>query len=210
MLPYAVGLLAVPPLAAGLREPDRIGLAAVAIAPALLAGPALAGRIRGRMDRIGALLAGSIGLSFVIALVRGGGMAAAGQSAMLAFVVGAGITSALPNVPTTVRTAGRLLGDGAFAALLAIAVVRFDELGSATLAATVVLFAATVGTAAAVGRIGGLDLRSALAGAGTRDPAAATALALAGGGATVVPAVFAVLLALLLGALALPNTRKPR
>jgi hypothetical protein len=200
----------VPPLATGLREPDRIGLAAVAIAPALLAGPALAGLTGGRMDRVGALLVGSIGLSFVLALMRGGGVAAAGQSAILAFVIGASVTSMVPMLPTPVRTAIRLLGDAAFLVSLAIALVRFDELGSGTLIATVGLFAVTAMTAVIVARIGGVDLRSAVVGAGTRDPAVATALALAGGGATVVPAVWAVLLAALLGSIALVNRRKPR
>lgn len=210
VLPYAVGLLAVPFLAAGLREPDRIGLAAMAIAPALLAGPALAARMGGRMDRVGALLVGSIGLSFVLALVRGGPSAATAQGTMLAFVVGAGVTSALPMLPPVVRTAIRLLGDAAVVVLLAIAVARSDELGSATLIAVVALFGATVASAVVVARIGGVDLRSALLGAGTRDPAVGTALALAGAGATVVPVVWTVLLAALLGTVALVNRRKPR
>ena len=209
-LPYAVGLLALPSLAAGLREADRIGLTAVAIAPALLAGPVLAGWIGGRMDRIGALVIGSIGASFILALVRGAGAAATAQSAMLAFVVGAGVASALPMLPGFVRTAIRRVGDVAFLVLLASAVTRFDELGTATLIVTVVLFAATAATAVIVARVGGVDLRSAIVGGGTRDPAVATALALAAGGATVVPALWAVLVAALLGALAVANRRKPR
>ena len=200
----------LPVLGAGIREPDRIGLVAVAIAPALLAGPVLADRFGGRMDRVGALLVGTIGASFLLALVHGGGAAPLGQAAMLAFVVGAGVASAVPMLPGVVRTAIRIGGDIGFVALLVVALARFDELGSATLVATVALFGATVAAAAVVARIGGVHVRSALIGAGTRDPAAGTALAMAAGGASVVPLIWAVLLAALLGAFALENRRKSR
>lgn len=210
VLPYAAGLLVLPFVGAGVREPDRIGLTAVAIAPGLLAGQALAGRLGARMDRVGALLAGSIGVSFVLALVRGGGTASTAQTAMLAFVVSAGVTSGLPMLPGVVRTVARWLGDLGALVLIAIAALRSDEIGSATVIAALVLFGVTMLSATVVSRIGGVDLRSALVGAGTRDPAAATALAIGAGGATVVPALSALLLAVVLAAAAILNRRKPR
>lgn len=209
MLPYAAGLLVLPLIMSGVREPDRIGLAAVAIAPAWLAGQDLAGRAGARMDRVGALLAGSIGVSCILALVRGGAIAATAQTAMLAFVVGAGITSGLPMLPDRVRTVVRWLGTIGALVLIAMAVVRFDEIGSATFIAALVLFGVTTLTAALVSWIGGVDVRSALLSAGTRDPAAATALAIGAGGATVVPVLSVLPLALIFASLAILNRRKP-
>jgi hypothetical protein len=196
----------LPWLAGGVREPDRIGLASVALAPALLAGPSLAARLGGRMDRVGALLLGTIGLSFLLLLMRA---SPAAQTPMLAFIVGAGIVSAVPTLPAVIRTAIQRIGDLAFIALLAVAVARFDYVGSA-LFATAALFAVTIIAALLVARIGGIDPGSAVIGAGSRDPAVATALAVAAGGSTAVPLIWTVLLALALGSVALANRRKPR
>ena len=191
-----------------LSDPDRIGLAAVAIAPALLAAPGLAGAMGGRMDRAGALLVGTIGMWWILSLVRGSFGPA--QNAMLAFIVGAGITSAVPMLPEIVRTVVRRLGDAAFIVLVAIAVTGAAAFDATNALAAVALFVAIVGAVLLAARIGGVDLPSALAGAGSRDPAVATALAVAAGGSTVIPLASGILLLALSAGLALRNRRKPR
>ena len=51
MLPYGAALGVVALLGPALPDPDRLGLTAVALAPALLSAPALAAAIGGRIDR---------------------------------------------------------------------------------------------------------------------------------------------------------------
>jgi hypothetical protein len=208
VLPYGAGLLIVAAIGPALPEADRIGLAAVAIAPALLAAPALAGAIGGRMDRSGALLIGTIAMWWILSLVRGSFGPA--QNAMLAFIVGAGITSALPMLPELVRTVVRRLGDAAFIVLAAIAVTGANPFDVTIVLAALALVAAVAGAAVLVARIGGVDVPSALAGAGSRDPAVATALVVASGGSTAIPLYTGILLLALSAALALWNRRKPR
>jgi hypothetical protein len=191
-----------------LADADRIGLAAVAIAPALLAAPALAAATGGRMDRSGALLVGTIGMWWLLSLVRGSFGPA--QNAMFAFIVGAGITSAAPMLPEIVRTFVLRVGDVAFIVLALIAMTGAGGLDAANGGATIALFVAVVGAAVLAARIGGVDVSSALAGAGSRDPAVATALAAAAGGSTAIPLYSGVLLLALSAALALRNRRKPR
>ena len=194
MLPYGAGLGVVALVGPSLREADRLGLTAVAIAPALLVAPALAGAIGGRMDRAGALVVGSIGMWLVLTLPRGPSALGAAQGAMLPFILGAGVTSVVPMLPELVRTIVQRIGDAAFLVLIAIAAAGAGGLNPATGLAALGLFVAIAATAAIVGRIGGIDLGSALAGAGTRDPAVATALAVALGGSTAVPLSSAILL----------------
>jgi hypothetical protein len=162
------------------------------------------------MDRSGALLVGSIGVWLVLTIARGPGAVGAAQSAMLPFIVGAGIASAVPMLPEILRTAVRRLGDVAFALLAAIAATGAAGLSPANGLAALALFVAIGGTAAIVARIGGVDLGSALAGAGSRDPAVATALALALGGATAIPLYSGILLLATSAVLALRNRRKAR
>jgi len=195
-----------------LTEADQAGLLAVSIAPALLSAPALATAMGGRMDRAGALLIGTIAVSFLLALVRGGAAAAAMQSGMLAFVVGAGVTSVVPMLPLTARVIVQRIGDGAFVVLVAVAIAGGPVLGAAIALAALALFATTMGAAALVARFAGVDARSAIAGAGTRDPAVATALAvaLAGPGAAGVPLYCAGMLVALGAVLVALNRRKAR
>jgi hypothetical protein len=210
VLPYGAALLAVAALGPFLGEADRIALMAVAIAPALLAAPALATLIGGRMDRTGALLVGSIGGSFLLTLTRGPDAAASAQGAMLPFVVGAGVTSAVPMLPALARTVVQRAGDAAFLILAAVAISGAGGLSATSALATLALFLAIAGAAAIVARIGGVDLASALAGSGTRDPAVATALTVALGGAVAVPLCSGLLLLASAAALAAWNRRKPR
>ena len=211
-LPYGPGLLLVALLGPGLAEPDRAGLLAVAVAPALLSAPALATAIGGRMDRAGALLVGTIAASFVLALSRAGAVGGAMQNAMLAFVVGAGVTAMVPMLPPAARIALQRLGDVGFVVLLGVAIVGGASVDGTAALAAVAMFVATVGTSAFVARVAGLEVRSAIAGAGTRDPAVATALAisLGGPGAAGIP-IYSAALLLALGAVFVAlNRRKAR
>jgi hypothetical protein len=210
VLPYGVALAVVALLGPALPEPDRLGLSAVALAPALLTAPALAAAIGGRMDRTGALVVGSIGMWLVLTLTRGPAAAAAAQGAMLPFILGAGITSVVPMLPQVVRTVAQRIGDAAFLVLVAIALSGAGALNAANGLAALALFAAVTASAVIVARIGGVDLGSALAGAGSRDPAVATGLALALGGSVAVPLYSGILLLAGSAVLALRNRRKAR
>ena len=210
MLPYGVALAVVALVGPALPEPDRLGLTAVAVAPALLTAPALATAIGGRMDRAGALVVGSIGMWLVLTLTRGPAAAAAAQGAMLTFVLGAGVTSIVPMLPQLIRTVAQRVGDLAFLVLIAIALSGAGELNAANGLAALALSVAIAATTGVVARIGGVDLRSALAGAGSRDPAVATGLAIAVGGSVAIPLYSGLLLLAGSAVLTLWNRRKAR
>ena len=211
-VPYAPGLLLVALLGPSLSEADRAGLVGVAIAPALLSAPALATAMGGRMDRAGALLVGTIAAAFILSLTSGGAAGGAMQGAMLGFVVGAGAASMVPMLPSVVRTFVKRLGDVALVVLLVVAIAGGPSLGPTAALAALALFVTTIGAAALVGRIAGVDVRSAIAGAGTRDPGVATALAvtIAGPGAGGIPLYSAALLLVLGAAFVAVNRRKAR
>jgi hypothetical protein len=94
--------------------------------------------------------------------------------------------------------------------LLVIAASGAGGLNAANGLAALGLFIAIGAAAAVVARLGSVDLASALAGAGTRDPAVATALAVALGGSTAVPLYSAILLLAASAILVLRNRRKAR
>jgi hypothetical protein len=210
VLPYGAALGVVGLVGPTLPDGDRLGLTAVAVAPALLSGSALATAIGGRMDRTGALVVGSIGMWIVLMLTRGSDAAAAAQGAMLPFILGAAVTSVVPMLPELVRTIAQRIGDAAFLVLIAIAVSGAGGLNAENGLAALALFAAVAGTAAIVARIGGVDLASAFAGAGSRDPAVATGLAIALGGSVAIPLYAGILLLASSAVLALRNRRKAR
>jgi hypothetical protein len=210
LLPYGAALGVVALLGPLLGDADRIGLTAVATAPALLTAPSLAGAIGGRMDRAGALLVGSIAVWLVLTLSHGAAAAGAAQSAMLPLLIGAGITSVVPMLPEVVRTGVQRLGDVAFVVLGAAAVSGAGGLDPLNGIAALALFVAIAGTVGVVARIGGVGFASAFAGAGSRDPAVATAITVALGGATAIPLYSGILLLALSAVLALRNRRKPR
>ena len=191
-----------------LDDADRTGLAAVATAPALLAAASLATAIGGRMDRAGALLVGTIGAWWVLSLVRG--VLGPAQNAMLPFIVGAGINSFFPMLHPVARTVIQRLGDLAFLFLMAIAVTEVAGLNATNGLAAIALIAAVAGTSVVAGRVGGVDVASALAGGGTRDPAVAAALAVGLGGSAAIPLYAGVLQLALGAALVVRNRRKAR
>ena len=208
VLPYAAALAVLAVAGPLLGEADRIGLAAVATAPALLAAASLATAIGGRMDRAGALLVGTIGAWWVLSLVRGN--LGPAQNAMLPFIVGAGINSFFPMLHPTARTVIQRLGDLAFLFLIAVAVGGASALNAASGLAALGLFVAIAGTAVIAARVGGVDAGSALAGGGTRDPAVATAIALGLGGSAAIPLYSGFIQLALAATLVVRNRRKAR
>ena len=177
-------------------------VAILALAPSPLVGPALARIVGAREETVGALLTGTIVLSFPLLLAAIPGLAANVYLSLFAFVIGAALASAVPMFRDTVLP----IVDGARYVALAIilggaavAALSFIDARAVGIAALVLL----VGTvSAAVGAIlfGGDGLAAAI-GAGTRDPAVAAGLAITSGlaGGAAVPLAYAALLALSLG-----------
>ena len=177
-------------------------VAILALSPSPLIGPALARFVAARSETVGALLIGTVVLSFPLLMAAIPGSAPNVNVALFAFVLGTALAGAVPNLRDVVLS----IFDGARYVALAII------LGGAALAALSLMDGRAVGVAAlvllvgwvfsAVGAIlfGGDGIAAAL-GAGTRDPAVAAGLAvslgLAGGAA--VPLAYAALLALSLG-----------
>jgi hypothetical protein len=177
-------------------------VAILALAPSPLIGPALARFLSARAETVGALLTGTIVLSFPLLLAAVPGLGPQVNVALFAFVIGAALAGAVP----TMRDAILPIFDGARYVALAII------LGAAALAAVSLVDLRAVGVAALVLVVGTVsaavgailfrgDGLAAAVGAGTRDPAVAAGLAIASGlaGAGAVPLAYAALLALSLG-----------
>jgi hypothetical protein len=201
--PYAVGVPVALALADRLDPASAAGLVALAIAPGAFVAPAVVSAAGGRRaDMAGALLLGTVIVSFVLVATRAGATSAAITGAQ-AFVVASLAAGGLPTIRDRVlvplRWAGRLAG----LALLGLALVAGPAVDVTTVAvalAATALTLAIAGTAALTLR---RDLLSALAATGTRDPIVAVALAWStgGSGATAVPLVSAAILGILAGAL---------
>ena len=194
-LPYAgLGLVAV-------IVGDPV-VAILALSPSPLIGPALARIVGAREETVGALLAGTIVLSFPLLLAAIPGLGPNVDIGLFAFVIGAALASAVPLFRDLVLP----IVDGARYVALAII------LGAAGVAALSFVDPRAVGVAALVLLVGALsaaigallfrgDGIAAAIGAGMRDPAVAAALAISAGlaGAAAVPVAYAALVALSLG-----------
>ncbi len=180
--PYAL----LVPLAIGigpaLDEPLRVGLLALAVAPAELAAPGLAAAIRARLDTTGAYVAGTLAVSFALTFVflgsAGPAGVAAARDAAFAFLIGMTLGGLAPMWRDRALPVLRRLGDLALLVLVGTGILRGAPsltVGAAALALAVLV----TGTATAVvaARLGGGDTWSALAGSGTRDFAVAAAIA---------------------------------
>ena len=177
-------------------------VAILALSPSPLIGPVIARFLNARAETVGALLTGTIVLSFPLVLAAIPGIAAQTNVALFAFVIGTAIAGAVP----TMRDAVLPIVDGARYVALAVilgaaglAALSFVDPRAIGIAAIVLL----VGTAfAAVGALlfGGDGLAAAI-GAGTRDPAVAAGLAISAGlaGGAAVPLAYAALVALSVG-----------
>jgi hypothetical protein len=177
-------------------------VAIVALSPSPLIGPALARFVGARAETVGALLTGTIVLSFPLLIANIPGLAPNVNVGLFSFVIGTAFAGAVP----TLRDVVLPVVDGARYVALAII------LGAAGLAAVSIIDARAVGVAALLLLVGGVaaaigailfggDALAAAIGAGTRDPAVAAGIAIASGlaGAAAVPIAYAALLALSLG-----------
>jgi len=177
-------------------------VAILALSPSPLIGPSLARFVAARAETVGALLTGTIVLSFPLLMAAIPGLGPSVNIALFAFVIGTALAGSLP----TLRDVLLPVLDGA--RYVAVAII----LGGAGLAAVSLVDLRAVGVAALVLLVGVLTAASgailfggngiaAAIGAGTRDPAVAAALAMSAGlaGAGSVPLAYAALLALSLG-----------
>ena len=195
LISYAgLGLVAVV-----VRDPV---VAILALSPSPLIGPALARFVAARAETVGALLIGTIVLSFPLLIANIPGIAPHVNVAVFAFVIGTALAAAVP----TLRDLVLPILDGARYVALAII------LGAAALAALSFFDPEAVGVAALVLLVGTVSAASgailfrgdgvaAAIGAGTRDPAVAAGIAIVAGlaGGAAVAVAYAALLALSLG-----------
>lgn len=177
-------------------------VAILALAPSPLIGPTLARVVGAREETVGALLTGTIVLSFPLLLAAIPGIGPQVNIALFAFVIGTALASAVPLFRDVILP----IVDGARYVALAII---FGAAGVAALsfvdprAVGVALLVVFVGTVAAA--IGAMVFRgdglAAAIGAGLRDPAVAIGLAIGSGlaGGAAVPLAYAALVALGLG-----------
>jgi hypothetical protein len=199
LAPIVLGYAALGTVAVVLGDPV---VAILALGPAPVIAPRLARFVAAREETVGALLTGTIVISFPLLLTAIPGLAPQVNIALFAFVVGAALASAvplfrdliLPIVDGARYVALATIAGGA--GLAALAVVDPHSVGVAALVLLVGAAAAAMGAA-----LFGGDAGAAALGAGTRDPAVAAGLAIASGlaGAAAVPLAYAALLALGLG-----------
>jgi hypothetical protein len=177
-------------------------VAILALSPSPLIGPALGRFVSVRAETVGALLTGTVVLSFPLLIAAIPGLAPNVNIALFAFVIGTALAGSLPTLRDVVLPVVDGVRYVALAVILGgagLAALSFVDVRAVGIAAVVFL----VGTATAgIGAIlfGG-DGPAAALGAGTRDPAVAAALAISAGlaGAGAVPLAYAALLALTLG-----------
>lgn len=203
--PYALGV----PLAlfAGERlEPaNAAGLIALALAPGALLAPTVVAAAGGRRsDMAGALLLGTLVLSFVLVVTRPPSSTLA-LTAAQAFVVASLAAGAMPRVRDRILPPLRWAGHVAGLAVLVLAVASRPAIDAKTVIVALAAVAVPLAVAGAVALVLRRDLFSAVAAAGTRDPIAAIALAWTTGGidATAVPLVSAAILGIPAAALVL-------
>lgn len=201
--PYAVSVPLAFAVAPGLDAATGAGLVALALAPGALLASAVVSAAGGRRaDMAGALLLGTVVVSFVLVVTRPEASPLA-LTAAQTFAVASLLAGAVPTVRdrllATLRWAGYLGGAGVIGLVIASA-PRIDGGTIVVALAAVVL---TLGVAGAVALMLRRDLSSALAAVGTRDPIVAVALAwsTAGSDAAAVPIVSAAILGIVSGAL---------
>jgi hypothetical protein len=200
--PYAVSVPLALALTERLEPANATGLVALALAPGALLAPALVAAAGGRRsDMAGALVLGTVILSFVLIALRPGAGTLA-LTAAQAFVVASLVAGAVPTIRDRVLTPLRWSGLLAAAVVIGLAVASGPRIDAVTVAIAVAALALTLGVAGAVALVLRRDVLSALAAAGTRDPIAAIALAWSTGGsdATAVPLANAAILGIVTAA----------
>ena len=201
--PYAVSVPIAFAVAERLDPAVAAGLLALVLAPGALLGPAVIIAARGRRaDMAGALLLGTVIVSFVLVATRPGATNVAITAAQ-AFVVASLAAGAVPTLRDRVLVPLRWGGHLAGLAVVGLALVAGPAIDVATVVIAVAVVALTLVIAAGAALALRRDLLSALAATGTRDPVVAVALAWSMGGpnATAVPLVSAAILGIVAGAL---------
>jgi len=172
------------------------GLLALVLAPGVLLAPAVVNAAGGRRaDMAGALLLGTVIVSFVLVATRPGA-ATLSLTAAQAFAVASLVAGALPTVRDRILVPLRWVGHAAGLAVLVLAALSGPRVDAATLVVALAAVAVLLVIAGATALVLRRDVLSALAATGTRDPIVATALAWSTGGAdaTGVPLASAVIL----------------
>ena len=203
--PYALSVPLAFAAALRLEGANAAGLVALAIAPGALLAPAVVAAAGGRRsDMAGALLLGTLILSFVLVVTRAGASALA-LTAAQAFVVASLAASAMPTVRDRILVPLRWAGYAAALAVLGLAIAGGALVDTSTVVIALVAVAVTLIAAGVTALVLRRDMLSAVAAVGTRDPIVAIALAWSTGGAeaTGVPLVSAAILGILAGALIL-------
>ena len=179
------------------------GLVALALAPGVLVAPAVVSAAGGRRaDMAGALLLGTVVVSFVLVVTRPGASQLA-LTAAQAFAIASLLAGAMPTVRDRLLAPLRWAGYLGIAAVIGLSIASAPRIDVGTI---VVAFAAVIlmlGVAGAVALALRRDIWSAVAAVGTRDPMVAIALAwsTAGSDAAAVPIVTAAILGIVSGAL---------
>ena len=194
--PYAVTVPLAFVVSERLDAATSGGLIALVLAPGALLAPAVVNAAGGRRaDMAGALLLGTVIVSFVLVVTRPGAATFALTAAQV-FAVASVVAGALPTVRDRILVPLRWAGHAAGAGVLLLAATSGPRVDAATAAVALAAVALLLVIAGAAARVLRRDLFSALAATGTRDPIVATALAwsITGADATGVPLASAVIL----------------
>lgn len=201
--PYAATVPLALALSERLDSATSAGLLGLVLAPGALLAPAVVNAAGGRRaDMAGALLLGTVVVSFVLVATRPGEVTLA-LTAAQAFAVASLVAGALPTVRDRLLVPLRWGGHAAGLAVIVLAAASGPRIDLATVAVALATVAAILAVAAVAALALRRDVFSALAGAGTRDPIVAMALAWSTGGAeaTGVPIASAVILGIVAAAL---------
>jgi hypothetical protein len=201
--PYAVSVPLALAIADRLESATATGLVALALAPGPLLAPALVTASGGRRaDMAGALVLGTVVLSFVLVATRPGTSTVA-LTALQAFAIASLIAGAMPTVRDRILTPLRWAGHLAALVVIVLAVASAPRIDAVGAVVALALLAVTLVVAGAVAAVLRRDMLSALAAVGTRDPVVAIALAWSSGGpeATAVPLAGAAILGIASAAL---------
>jgi hypothetical protein len=201
--PYAVSVPIALAAADRLDPASAAGLLALALSPGALLAPAVMTAAGGRRaDMAGALLLGTVIVSFVLVVTRPGATNVAITAAQ-AFAITSVVAGAIPTVRDRVLVPLRWAGHLAAVAVLGLAVASGPAIGVAPVVVALGATALVLAVAATAALVLRRDVFSALAATGTRDPIVAVALAWStgGSGATAVPLISAAILGIVAGAL---------
>ena len=201
--PYAVTVPLAFVAAPQLDPATGAGLVALSLAPGALLAPAVVSAAGGRRaDMAGALVLGTVVVSFVLVVARPEGNSLA-LTAVQAFAVASLAAGAIPTVRDRLIAPLRWTGHLAALAVIGLALANAPRIDIGAVLVAVAATALTLGAAGAVALALRRDLLSAVAAVGTRDPVLATALAWStfGVDATAVPLASAAILGIVAGAL---------